>query len=75
MTGRAERERDRIMLELDVAAAMRSWDYEKLGPPAKPDVVLAALHKARLMWTGCPIDKKMESMAWLAGAGYEIPRF
>jgi hypothetical protein len=41
------------------------------GPLKRPDVPLAALHKARLQWLGATDAMLAESIGWLTMRGYE----
>lgn len=62
----------RILRDWDVEAATRLFSAAVDGAPAKPDVVEAGMHKARLA-AGARVfgaDSCAESEAWLRERGY-----
>lgn len=64
--------RDAVMRNPTNEGALRFWNYELLGPTARPDAPLAGVHKARLQWTGATEAMKAESRAWLREHGYSV---
>jgi hypothetical protein len=63
-----------VMVSLDPVEARKLYDEfmePQYGPPARDDVPLAAIHKARMHWEHSTHAMKALSVAWLAGHGYE----
>lgn len=55
-------------------AALRYWPYDILGPPLTPDIALAGLHKAVILWPGSTTEMIMKSRIWLEQHGWEVPK-
>lgn len=54
-------------------AALRFWDYAKLGKPSSAEAVLAGVHKARIVWPGSTPQMVQESKLWLLRRGLRLP--
>lgn len=80
MTPVDKAERDRIMRELDVGGfhamllrrgLMMPWRNAEHRP--RDEITLAAIHKARIVWTGATPEMVRESRSWLAEKGFSPP--
>lgn len=63
--------RDALLRNPTMEAATAWWLEQGHPTPARPDVPLAAVHKARLQWLDATNEMIAESMAWLIAQDYE----
>jgi hypothetical protein len=63
--------RDALFRNPNLVDATRWWDSQGLPTPARFDVPLATVHKARLQWLDATDEMIIESMRWLLDNGYE----
>ena len=54
-------------------AALAFWLDSDLPPPSSPDVPLAGLHKARIMWRDATAEEVRASRSWLIAHGFKAP--
>jgi hypothetical protein len=66
------RDRDDLFRNPTLDKAMKMWYMAGNGPPAKDDVPLASVHKARLQWLEATDAMIFESTQWLIDHGYEV---
>jgi hypothetical protein len=68
-------ERNKLFRNPSLEAAQAYWIRYEMPPWKKPDVPLAAVHKARLQWLDATDAMLAESIAWLEANGYKINHF
>ncbi len=71
-------ERNRMLRELDVAAAKRFANgvgqaFQPADGHSADTIALAGLHKARIQWRDATEAEVEQSRAWLREKGFEIP--
>lgn len=64
-------ERDALFTNPNLVDATAWWQRNHLPTPARYDVPLATVHKARLQWLDVTDEMIIESMRWLLDNGYE----
>jgi hypothetical protein len=62
--------RNALFANPNILDAAKWWVSQGLPAPKRPDVPLAAVHKARLQWLDATDEMLTESMAWLASHDY-----
>jgi hypothetical protein len=63
-------ERNALFTNPNLADATKWWVRNNLPTPARPDVPLAAVHKARLQWLDATDDMLAQSIMWLEANGF-----
>jgi hypothetical protein len=73
ITSAAIAKRNRQLRAGTAEAAAAMWKESGLGLPVTPDVPLAGLHKARIVWPDATDEEVQASRAWLAEHGFKAP--
>jgi hypothetical protein len=68
-------DRNHLLRNPTLEAAQNYWLRNNLGQWARPDVPLAAAHKARLQWLESTDEMLAESIKWLEDNDYKIEWF
>ena len=63
--------RDALLRNPTLEAATVYWNENRFPTPARIDVPLAAVHKARLQWLDATDAMLAESIAWLTSHDYD----
>jgi hypothetical protein len=63
-------ERNELFVAPNLVQATAWWQRNRLPTPARFDVPLATVHKARLQWLGATDEMIIESLRWLADNDY-----
>jgi hypothetical protein len=71
-TKRFLEERDALFTNPNLADATAWWQRHRLPMPARFDVPLATVHKARLQWLDATDEMITESKHWLLTNGYAV---
>jgi hypothetical protein len=64
--------RDKLFINPNLADATAWWVSNNLPKPARFDVPLATVHKARLQWLDATDEMLAESKYWLLTNGYAV---